>query len=286
MTRIDQFESTFRSAAHDRLQYEAIQFKKILLISDKSEAESAPILDSLKKHLSVLNTPSGPSYSLLAGDKTVSTENLISEAESSGADLICTWRNLHTQDWRMPHGLGSQLDVLLQKVNIPVLVLPHPDADYSSAHANINTDKVMVITDHLANDDRLVNMAVRMTAPNGILYLTHYEDEDVFERYMNAISKISTIETESARQSIRAQLLKEASYYIETCREVLKEHHLSITVESHVAFGHRLSSCHDHIARQEIDLLVMNTRDDDQMAMHGMAYPLAVELREIPVLML
>jgi hypothetical protein len=30
----------------------------------------------------------------------------------------------------------------------------------------------------------------------------------------------------------------------------------------------------------------MNTKDEDQLAMHGLAYPLAVELRDIPLLML
>ena len=35
-----------------------------------------------------------------------------------------------------------------------------------------------------------------------------------------------------------------------------------------------------------IDLLVLNTKDEDHSAMHGLAYPLAVELRNIPLLML
>jgi hypothetical protein len=30
----------------------------------------------------------------------------------------------------------------------------------------------------------------------------------------------------------------------------------------------------------------MNTKDEDQLAMHGLAYPLAIELRTIPLLML
>ncbi len=30
----------------------------------------------------------------------------------------------------------------------------------------------------------------------------------------------------------------------------------------------------------------MHTKDEDQMAMHGMAYPLAIELRQIPLLLL
>jgi hypothetical protein len=29
----------------------------------------------------------------------------------------------------------------------------------------------------------------------------------------------------------------------------------------------------------------MHTRDQDQLAMHGLAYPLAVELRHIPLLL-
>jgi len=30
----------------------------------------------------------------------------------------------------------------------------------------------------------------------------------------------------------------------------------------------------------------MNTKDEDQLAMHGLAYPLAIEVRSIPLLLL
>ena len=40
------------------------------------------------------------------------------------------------------------------------------------------------------------------------------------------------------------------------------------------------------IDEHKIDLLVMNTKDEYQTAMHGLAYPLAVELRSIPLLLL
>jgi hypothetical protein len=40
------------------------------------------------------------------------------------------------------------------------------------------------------------------------------------------------------------------------------------------------------IEQHEVDLLVLNTKDDDQFAMHGISYALAVELRQIPLLML
>ncbi len=40
------------------------------------------------------------------------------------------------------------------------------------------------------------------------------------------------------------------------------------------------------IDEHKVDLLVMYAKDEDQLAMHGRTYPLAVELRHIPLLML
>ena len=43
---------------------------------------------------------------------------------------------------------------------------------------------------------------------------------------------------------------------------------------------------YDTKAEHGIDLLVMHTKDEDQLAMHGLAYPLAIELRDIPLLLI
>jgi hypothetical protein len=40
------------------------------------------------------------------------------------------------------------------------------------------------------------------------------------------------------------------------------------------------------IKEQSTDLLVLNTKDENQLAMHGQAYPLTVELRETAMLLL
>jgi hypothetical protein len=48
----------------------------------------------------------------------------------------------------------------------------------------------------------------------------------------------------------------------------------------------RLGEYRRLITEHRVDLLVFNTLDDDQLAMHGLAYPLAAELRQIPLLML
>ncbi len=50
--------------------------------------------------------------------------------------------------------------------------------------------------------------------------------------------------------------------------------------------GHHVTQYLELVESHEIDLLVLNTKDEDHSAMHGLAYPLAVELRDTPLLML
>ena len=126
----------------------------------------------------------------------------------------------------------------------------------------------------------------KSVAPGGTLWLTHVEDEATFERYMETIAKIPAIDTEAASEQIRLQLLKEPSNYIDSCREVLAQARPTLKVRGTVSMGHRLREYQRFVEEHEIDLLVMNTKDNDQHAMHGMAYPLAVELRRIPLLLL
>jgi Ni,Fe-hydrogenase maturation factor len=138
----------------------------------------------------------------------------------------------------------------------------------------------------MANDHRLVNDAAHFTRPGGELILAHIEDKECFERYMAAISKVATIDTADAREKIGRQLLKDPQDYIESCRKELQAHQMPFEVKDIVEFGKRLFEYKAHIRDHTVDLLVMNTKGADQLAMHGLAYPLAVELRSIPILML
>ena len=58
---------------------------------------------------------------------------------------------------------------------MPVLVLPRPDL--VNRQVPNNTDSVMVMTDHITGDHRLVSAAYQLTDPGGTLRLTHVEDE-------------------------------------------------------------------------------------------------------------
>ncbi|MEZ4312120.1 MAG: hypothetical protein R3F14_29180 [Polyangiaceae bacterium] len=81
-------------------------------------------------------------------------------------------------------------------------------------------------------------------------------------------------------------MLKEPRDYIRSCIEELGEEGLTMQVHEVVEMGHPLKDTKRLIEGLGIDLLIMNSKDDERLAMHGLAYPLAVELRDLPILLL
>ncbi len=116
--------------------------------------------------------------------------------------------------------------------------------------------------------------------------IAHLEDGDAYDRYMDAISKIPEIDTDMAREQIKKRLIKEPTDYIKSFQQFMSKKDSSIKVEALVAMGHQLEIYKTWVDEHEIDLVIMNTKDKDQLAMHGLAYPLVVELRNTPLLLL
>ena len=88
------------------------------------------------------------------------------------------------------------------------------------------------------------------------------------------------------RQLVEAQLLKEPRDYVESCRKEIEAQGVPVKIEAIVAMGDRVEEYRRLVEDHHVDLLVLNTLDGDHFAMHGQAYPLAVKLRSIPLLML
>ena len=167
-----------------------------------------------------------------------------------------------------------------------MLLVPHPDANRAAAHALKSTNVVMAISGHLAGDDALVNAAAAFTLKSGDLWLSHVEDDAEFGRMIEVIGKIPALDTEVAKETIAEQLLKEPKDFIQSCAAVLPAAEVDLRVRELVVMGHRLTEYRRLIEEHTVDLLVLHCKDEDQSAMHGMAYPLAIELREIPMLLL
>jgi hypothetical protein len=285
VTKLDQFESLFKSAAKEAYAYERIDLRRLLLVSDLPADANRPLLERVRRFLSVLEG-SDCEWDSLSGSDFGSVRQLLDRVAEQRPDLVVTWRHLHSTAWHWPHSLGEYLDVLTQATAVPVLVLPHPDADRALPHTLENTDRVLAITDHLTGDARLVNHALALTAPGGTCWLSHIEDARQFEYFLEAVSKVPEIDTDDVRELVTEQLLKEPRDYVRSCREEIEARQLDVRIEEIVRMGRRVADYERLVVEHEIDLLVMNTMDGDQLAMHGQAYPLAVELRSIPLLML
>lgn len=286
MTTVDQFESVFRAAAKPAYRHESIEIGRILVVTDLEKGLAAAFGDRVRRFLRVLETDPPPAWRIVDGSEFRGIGGLLELVRQESPDLICTYRHLHSEAWRWPHSLGEELDVLTQINSQPVLVLPHPESGRETDHALENTDSVMAVTDHLTGDDRLVNYAVKFLKAKGQLFLAHIEDEAIFERYIETISKIPEIDTETAREEISKRLLDEPADYIESCVKVLREIIGPGHVSDIVAMGRRLADYRSFVEGHRLDLLIFNTKQEEQLAMHGLAYPLAVELRQIPLLML
>jgi nucleotide-binding universal stress UspA family protein len=284
MTKLDVFESVFRSADKPVYEYGLVEITRVLIVTDLTDAAAAPLVDQVRTFLSVLGE--NLEWHHLGSPNFGSVGSLLEQVEGAAPHLIVTYRHLHSNAWQWPHGLGEYLDVLTQATDIPVLVLPHPDADRALPHTVADTDCVMAITDHLTADARLVDYALRFTAPSGTCWLTHIESQRQFDRYLTVVEKIPEIETDDVRELVEAQLLKEPRDYIESCRKKIEVQGVPVKIEAIVAMGDRVEEYRRLVEDHRVDLLVLNTLDGDQLAMHGQAYPLAVRLRDIPLLML
>ena len=286
MTKVDQFESVFRSAVRTVFEPKPVEIDSVLVVCDGDGSAAEEFTARSRSFLGVLDESENLRWVTVPGIEFRTVPELLERVEAERPGLICTHRHLHSESWKWPYTLGEYVDVLTQATTTAVLVMPHPQRPEFQKLAGRRPRSVMAMTDHLTGDHRLVNYAAHVTQPGGRLLLSHVEDDAIFERYMEAISKISTIDTDVAREEIRTRLLKDPQDYIESCREGLARTSPELTIESIVTAGHHIQVYRRLVEEHEVDLLVMNTKDEDQLAMHGLAYSLAIELRTIPLLML
>jgi hypothetical protein len=286
VSKLDQFASAFKSAAKDIYAYTDIELGKVSIVTDLSEEATRIFADDLRDFLSVVADRDDVVWDLHATKPDEHVGDLLDEIESERPDLICCYRNIHGRARSYPFSLGAHVDVLTQATSTPVLLLPPPTDEGRLSPSCKDTKHVMVLTDHLTGCDRLIDHGVRFVQSGGHLVLAHLEDDATFERYIDTIAKIPALDTDVARESIRERLLRGPSDYINSVRSALEGELNGLKIDKEIRMGHHIVDCRKLIEDHDIRLVVMNTKDDEQLAMHGLAYPLAIELRETPLLML
>ena len=279
--KLDDFESVFRSAVKDRFHYQAPDLTCGLVIAD-TEAAGA---DALCKQVAGFLGPGHHdlSWSFLSRNEYSQVSDVLDRVRRNPPSLIACQRHLLGQGTDLPYTLGSTVDTLTQATDVPVMLLPKGD---TISKLPDQLSRVMVMTDHITGDDRLVSWAVTLAPEHGTVYLGHIEDDQTFLRYVDALSKIPGIDTQTVVDRLRDKLLSLPRDYMGTIASALAEHGIHERVVPIVALGHRLRDYLSLLDEHDIDLLVMNTKDDTQLAMHGAAYALSVEIRDRPLLLL
>lgn len=283
LEHIDEFESLFRRSEQEPFVSLEKKVDHVLLVLDEQHGETEATIKSLKQFSPLLSDVK--QWDVLRVDQNRTVQSLEEETQGSPADLLVTWRHLNEQDSLPRHSLGIYVDMLTQSTKFPVLLLPG-SADSPATIQGRQCETVLAATDHLVGDHRLVNYAAALTNPQGKLVLCHVEDDQVLERYMQAIERIPEVNSELVRTKLPEQLQRDVIRYMQSAQKTLAENGSTIQIELEVTSGHRLKTYKDLIVSHRADLLVMNTKDDDQLAMHGLAYAMSVEFVEIPQLLL
>ncbi len=283
MLRLDEFESLFRGARRERFVLEVPSVHEVLLVTDLDPSEGVRLQEALQAWFAPLDLELR--WTRWDGPELQGVDRLLGRLQEQEVDLLVTYRNLETDAWCWNYSLGAYLSALLRATRLPVLLVPHPRRFPELAWRDAGLDDVAVLTDHLVGHHALVNWGVRMTAPGGRLHLTHVENDETFARYLEAISKIPSLDTDVAREAIAKRLLEEPRGYVESCAEVLREARREVDVRAEIRWGHRVAHFRELVEATRADLLVMPTLEADHLALHGVAYSLAVELVDTMLLM-
>ncbi len=283
--RLDEFESVFRSAVKPTFAYAPPTLGRVMLVTHGEDAATRAVEPAVKRLLASLDGP--PSLELLTVGLAdwVTPAGLLDLVQEQAPDLVVTWRNLAGAPGALRWDLGPVVHALTQGSERPVLLLPDPHrADFGERVATPR--RVLVVTDHLTGDDRLANWGVALTPNHGHLHLAHIEDQTTFDHYVDVISRLPDIDTDRARVQLRDKLLGLPRAYCASLKQVLADQHVDEQIVDLVELGDPIARYPDLVAEHRIDLLICNTKDPGQRAMDALAHALAVELHDLPLLLL
>lgn len=277
--RLDEFESLFRSAVKPTFELSRVHLECVVLVTDQQGDAARAQVASLQAFMTHLDQGDHGAIVSLGPEDWTDVAGLLAHLERLNPQLIACQRQLPRTGPCLPHTLGAVVDVLTQATAIPVLLLP-------DSGALPPPDRVMVVTDHLTGDDRLVSWALHLTPAQGTLHLVHVEEQAFFDRYADAISRIQFMDTDRATAALRAKLLQLPMDYIQAVINALAASGATETVTADVHLGDPIAEYRRLITDYAVQLLIVNTKDPDQQAMEALSHALAVELRDLPLLLL
>ena len=283
MSNLDLFESVFKSALRNPYEFQDVEIKNILLITDLED--SLPEFESkMKNYLGHSINLSDKNWKSLGRSDYKQWETLKEIIDDFEPDLIVGYRLLRVRS-KVQTSLGVYIDTLTQETQLPILIMPRPESAFYQRE-QLDLKSIVIATEHKYDDHQLVNYGVYFTQNNGELMLLHIEDEDTFNYYSSMIEKIPEINSEIAIEELKRKLLDAPMHFMDSVESVLQEKRTDITIKKITDFGHLINYYKKLAQQSPIDLLVFRTKDDTQLAMHSLGHSLLVEFKEIPAILI
>jgi hypothetical protein len=285
MRDFGEFISVFKRALRDEFLYEPIELRTALLITDLEG-------DALEEYREAVCSFLDPEFGrdslqidVIGQNDWSNWADLRRHLNDYKPDLVITYRLLRVAHVEIVTSLGVYVDSMTQVTDYPVLLMPNPRMiGIESSPRRLGT--VLVATEHMYADHSLVNFGIRFTPATQKLLLCHIEDLSTFDYYMKAIEKIPELDNDIAREKLAEQLTDMPRHYAEAVAKQIEQHQKPLKLESIIEFGHLITNYREMIAREPVSLLVFTTKDDTQLAMHSLGYSLAVEFRNMPILLI
>lgn len=276
MLKIDHFASLFRAADKKKISIPTIDVSRVLLVTDVDTEKSMNVWEDWQSFFS-----RDVDVDVLDGDKSKDLASIVQKVEESQCDLILSYRCLHTENWRYPYAIGSYIEVLTQLTSIPLLLLPHIEEEAIKYEP---PSSVVLISDDLTQEEELLGYACAFCHKEGTITLVDLEHTAYLERILSIVGKIPQIDTDMAQEKIQEQLLKESLEWVQRSQDIISLRS-SLTLHHTQISQSRMSDCIDIVEQSGAQMLVLNTKDADQLAIHGQIYPFMVQFRNIPLLL-
>ena len=280
-SRLDLFESIFKRAQRISLEYSPPVLASVLvLVPEQPDAMTTPIVEQA---LGLLNRPKATtviSQSLPNDIEEVSISNLVLD---HAPDLIVLQRHLLQGEHAWNRGFGGLVQSLIQHHATPILVLPN---QLNEVRVLSDVKTVAAVVDQPLNNHDLVNWASTFCASGATLCLHHIEAEDQFERIMKSIERIPELNTETARTTLKRELMHEAQSFLDHCQLTLEQYRPDMTVQYSVEMTRVQHGYLNWITQIEPDLIVLDTLDATKALNRGIADALSLQFTELPFLLL
>ena len=124
MPNVDQFESVFRGATRAVFRYAPAGYERVLVVTDEVGEAAADFGRAVRGYLGA--GVGKAAFEVVGGDGYDDVQTLSEAVDRSGADVVCTHRNLKGPGAMWPYSLGVYVDVLTQVARCAVLLLPSP----------------------------------------------------------------------------------------------------------------------------------------------------------------